>query len=264
VNLEPELLCEVGSRAHGLTLESTDDRDLLGISIEPREYVIGLKRWETSVVRTHADGSPIPEGERSGPGDTDLTVHSLRKFVSLALNGNPTIISLFWAKPVERPSGIGTVLRALGPRYLLSRRALNAYLGYLKQQRERLLGQRGQKRSNRPELVEAHGYDTKYAAHALRLGWQGEELATTGKLSLPMKPDEREVLLEVRRGGLSLTEVVEAIEEAEDHLLRLRDSKSTSLVVLPEQPNYDWANWFLVESYQRAWSRDDRERVVKF
>ena len=34
--------------------------------------------------------------------------------------------------------------------------------------------------TNRPELVAAHGYDTKYAMHALRLGLQGIELLTTG------------------------------------------------------------------------------------
>jgi uncharacterized protein len=35
--------------------------------------------------------------------------------------------------------------------------------------------------TNRPELVAVHGYDTKYAMHALRLGLQGIELLTTGR-----------------------------------------------------------------------------------
>jgi hypothetical protein len=51
------------------------------------------------------------------------------------------------------------------------KRAGRGYLGYLRAQKELLLGARGQKRVNRPELVEAHGFDTKYAMHALRLGW---------------------------------------------------------------------------------------------
>ena len=63
---------------------------------------------------------------------------------------------------------------------ILSRRAGRGYLGYLHGQKERLLGARGQKRVNRPELVEAHGYDTKYAMHAARLGYQGLELLETG------------------------------------------------------------------------------------
>ena len=40
--------------------------------------------------------------------------------------------------------------------------------------------------TNRPELVAVHGYDTKYAMHALRLGLQGIELLTTGRITLPV------------------------------------------------------------------------------
>lgn len=256
----PELLCEVGSRAHGLAIDNQDDQDLLGIACEPKEYVLGLKRWETTTKRTHADGTPIPEGERSGPGDTDLVIHSLRKFVHLALNGNPTIITLLWARPFEYPSEIGWELRQFGPTRLLSQRAISAYLGYLKQQKERLLGQRGQKRTKRPELVEAYGFDTKYAAHALRLGWQGFELATTGRLSLPMQETDRAALRALRTGQVSFDETIELIEEAEAELLGVRKSLGC---VLPEQPDYEWANDFLVDSYQAAWARDARIKEVR-
>jgi hypothetical protein len=40
--------------------------------------------------------------------------------------------------------------------------------------------------TNRPELVAVHGYDTKYAMHALRLGLQGIELLSTGRITLPV------------------------------------------------------------------------------
>lgn len=253
---KPELLCEVGSRAHGLSIDETDDQDLMGVACEGPEYVIGLRKWETTVRRTRADGSHIPEGERSGPGDTDYVVHSLRKFISLALNGNPTIIALFWAPVVEQPTGIGLALRSLGPDYFLSNRALNAYLGYLKQQKERLLGERGQKRTKRPELVEAHGYDTKYAAHALRLGWQGIELATTGKLSLPMEEPERYWLLALRSGDVNFEGAILAIEDAEAELLSIRDNGGS---VLPDQPDYDRANQFLVAAYEDVWNREEAE-----
>ena len=36
-------------------------------------------------------------------------------------------------------------------------------------------------RVNRPELIAAHGYDTKYAGHVLRLGYQGIEFLETGR-----------------------------------------------------------------------------------
>ena len=51
----------------------------------------------------------------------------------------------------------------------VSRLAAGRYLGYLRGQKAAMTGQAGA-HTNRPELVAVHGYDTKYAMHALRLG----------------------------------------------------------------------------------------------
>src|SRR5690606_12928438 len=80
------LQCQVGSGVHGITVKDQDDRDEMGICVEPPEYVIGLRRFEQYIFRTR------PEGVRSGPGDLDLTVYSLRKWMRLALDGNPTVL----------------------------------------------------------------------------------------------------------------------------------------------------------------------------
>ena len=73
------LLGLVGSTVHGVTVDDADDRDEMGICIEPLEYVAGLRAFEQWVYRTQ------PEGVRSGPGDIDRTVYSLRKWCRLAL-----------------------------------------------------------------------------------------------------------------------------------------------------------------------------------
>ena len=65
------LRCLVGSGVHGLAIEAQDDRDEMGICIEPPEYVIGLRPFDQYIYRSQ------PEGHRSGPGDLDLTVYSL-------------------------------------------------------------------------------------------------------------------------------------------------------------------------------------------
>jgi hypothetical protein len=227
----------------------------MGILCEPKPYVIGLQKWETTVRRTRAaDGSPIPDGARSEPGDTDLVIHSLRKWVSLALNGNPTIITMLYAPTLRAPTEVGEVLRDQG-HLLLSRRALDAYLGYLTQQKERLLGVRGQKRTKRPELVEAHGFDTKYACHALRLGWQGIELAQLGELALPMPYPQREFLRGLRRGEVSFDFAMKQIDAAERTLVRFKDGSLAT--VLPEQPDRQWANDFLVWAYETRWNADE-------
>jgi hypothetical protein len=58
-----------------------------------------------------------PEGLRSGPGDTDRTLHSLRRFVRLAASGNPSILMAMWA-PVLFAKEHGHELQALGEAFV--------------------------------------------------------------------------------------------------------------------------------------------------
>ena len=84
-----------------------------------------------------------------------------------------------------------------------SRRAAAAYRGYMEKQIEPWIGSRGQKNVKRPELELAHGYDTKYAAHTIRLGVQGVEYLATGALTLPMPEAVAARIRDVRNGKLS-------------------------------------------------------------
>src|SRR5919202_599622 len=217
------LRATVGSTVHGLHHGGQDDRDEMAVFVEPPEYVLGLTRalgiphglygFEHYVERTQ------PEGVRSGPGDLDLVAYSLRKYVRLALKGHPTILLLLFVPEelVHVCTDLGHELRALRPA-LLSKRAGRGYLGYLRGQKERLLGTRGQKRVNRPELVASHGYDTKYAMHAARLGHQGIELLESGRLSLPLAEPSRSRVMAIRTGELSFEEALAEIETVEERL----------------------------------------------
>jgi hypothetical protein len=122
------------------------------------------------------------------------------------------------------------------------------YLGYLSGQRERLLGSRGQRNVNRPELVEAHGYDTKYAMHAARLGHQGLELLETGWLTLPMPEPERSRVMAIRTGELSFDEAIAEIDDVERRL-----AAALERTPLPEDPDRAAVDRFLVDAYRRIW-----------
>lgn len=239
------LLSTVGSSAHGLALEGTDDHDEMGVCIEPASHVIGLEHFEQDVFRTK------PEGVRSEHGDTDRVVYSARKFCRLALNGNPSIITLLYSPDVIYSNGYGHELLGLREAFS-SRRAGKAFLGYMTQQRQRLLGERGQMNVKRPELVERYGYDTKYAMHMLRLGCQGVEFLETGALTLPMPQGERSEIMRVRRGEAEINDVLTWAGELERHVEDLLDTSP-----LPEQPNYDLINEWLVSVYPRAWKKGD-------
>jgi hypothetical protein len=195
------LLVEVGSTAHGTGLPGGEDNDELGVVVETAEEVLGLdERGRTTVMQRTQ-----PEGARSGPGDTDRTLHSLRRFVRLAASGNPSILMTFWA-PVLMTTPAGDELQALGEAFV-GRHVVPRYRGYMQSQAQRLLGLRGgghgrRGGGGREELIAAFGYDTKYAMHAARLGFQCQELLTTRRLNLPIQGEPAEWLRAVRRGDV--------------------------------------------------------------
>ncbi len=237
------LRCEVGSTVHGLGVAGTDDRDELGVCIEPPEYVIGLKHFEQYVHRSK------PQGVRSEPGDLDLTIYGLRKFCSLALKGNPSILLLFNV-PNEKCvvlNVLGRRLRDLAPAFA-SKKAGAAFLGYMQQQRQRLMGERGQMNVKRPELIERYGFDTKYAGHILRLGFQGNDYMNTGSFPIPMPAEQRDLILAVRTGQVPENDVLTKAGELEADL---KDAITGSL--LSDEPDYTAVNKFLLYAYQRTW-----------
>ena len=247
------LRATVGSTVHGLHHGGQDDRDEMAVFVEPPEYLVGLSRargirgglygFEHFVERTQ------PEGARSGPGDLDLVAYSLRKYVRLAMKGHPTILLLLFAtrELVLVETSLGTELRELRPA-LLSKRAGRGYLGYLHGQKERLRGSRGQKNVNRPELVAAHGFDTKYAMHAARLGYQGLELLDTGNLTLPMPEPERSRVMAIRTGERTFDEAIAEIDEVERQL-----AAALERTRLPGEPDRVAIDAFLVDAYRRQW-----------
>jgi predicted nucleotidyltransferase len=198
----------VGSTVHGLALEGTDDRDEMGVCIEPVEHVVGFSEFEQYIYRSAAEREGKHDAP-SQPGDLDLTIYSLRKYLRLAMQGNPTVLTLLFTRGAANVyvDARGMQLQELAP-LIISRQAGKRYLGYLESQRQRLMGERGQKKVNRPELEERFGYDTKYAMHMLRLGFQGVELLTTGALQLPMVGEPQAFCYACRKGEIPLQDVL--------------------------------------------------------
>lgn len=241
------LQATVGSTVHGTAVAGTDDRDEMAICIEPPEKVVGLHHFETMVYRTQ------PEGVRSGPGDLDLVIHTLRKFTRLAAKGNPSILLPLYVPPaalIGKTHAFGHRLREVRSMFL-SKRVGKSFLGYLIAQKERLMGDRGQMRIKRQELIDAYGFDTKYAGHIIRLAHQGIELMRTGHLSLPMKRAEADEVLAVRTGKMTLQQTLTRAGELEREL---RDSLDFEL--LTEEPDERAIDRFVVDAYLTMWGPD--------
>jgi uncharacterized protein len=238
----------VGSTVHGLELEGTDDRDEMGIVIPPPDYVLGHRRFEHWVQRT------APEGERSGPGDLDLVVYSLRKYVRMAASGSPTVMLPMFASgdDVLVTTELGDRLRGLAPAFL-SRRIAASFLGYMRAQRERLDGSRGGMKVRREHLIGKYGFDTKYAMHTLRLGYQGLEVLDSGRITLPMAEPTREHIRLVRVGEVELDDVL-----AEAHDLEARLSAHAESSELPDEPDWRQIDDFVVGAHLSWWRGEGR------
>jgi hypothetical protein len=165
--------------------------------------------------------------------------------------GEPTALLPLYAPPADVMvlTKLGAELRALAPA-VLSRRAVRRFVGYMDSQRERLLG-RGRRMPSRPELVARYGYDVKYASHALRLAYQGLEVARDAQLTLPMPDRERERVLQVKRGDVPvLDDVLSEIAELQRQIEELLDTGRTPLRA---EPALDTIGTWCVQAHRRHW-----------
>jgi hypothetical protein len=256
------LRVQVGSGVHGTSIAGQDDRDEMGLCLEPPQFVTGLGRVPDGVdgpansvrfeqyERHTAWDRPGGIANRSGAGDLDVIIYSARKWARLALAGNPTVLLVLFVpdEEVVFRNEAGAELAGNADRFV-SRLAASRYLGYLRAQKAAMTGESGA-HTNRPELVAVHGYDTKYAMHALRLGLQGIELLTRGRITLPVPEPDRAYLRSIRRGERPLTEVLQAIDDVEARLAVLGDSAA-----IADQPDRPWVDGWLHRSYQSFWDR---------
>lgn len=257
------LLVQVGSGVHGSAIGGQDDRDEMGICLEPQAYVTGVSQVPSRGA-TEPSSIPFEQYEyhsawerpgglanRSGADDLDVIIYSARKWVRLALGGNPTVLLPLFVPEEEivTATAAGHELRANADR-IASRRAAERFLGYMTSQRRAMTGE-GPSHTNRPELVAEFGYDCKSAMHALRLGLQGIEYLQTGRISLPIPEPGLRGLRAVRRGEWQLADVLQWCRELEADLTRLAESSP-----LPEQPDLAWVNDWLHRSYTAFWGEE--------
>jgi len=234
----------------------------MGICLEPPQFVTGLARVPNGI---NGEGPAVafeqyerhtvwdqPGGlaNRSGAGDLDVVIYSARKWARLAVAGNPTVLLMLFVpdEEVVYRNRAGAELVANAHRFV-SKQAAQRFLGYLQGQKAAMTGEIGA-HTNRPELVTRHGYDTKYAMHALRLGYQGVELLTTGRITLPVPEPNLTYLRAIRRGEVRLGNVVEAVSAAEADLIRLKESST-----LPNEPDRKWVDDWLHRSHLTYWDQ---------
>lgn len=219
-----------GSRLYGTNREDSD-HDLCGAAIETRDHVFGLKVFEQWEFKSY---------------QTEGTIYSLRKFVRLLAQNNPTLLCLLFNQHAIDPYGLQKIRDAFP-----NRKAADAFHGYAKQQLYRISHVTGM-HVTRQDLIDAHGYDTKYAAHILRLYRQGKEYIQTRHITLPMTAEAIDEYKFIYNGGFkTFDEFRKYAEPKIDKLDQLRKN-----CPLPDNCDDDTINDWLIDTYTKFYAGD--------
>ncbi len=180
----------VGSRAHGLDGPNSD-WDWRGVFVTPTRELLTLKAMETKPKGVH-----WVEGAAE-----DNTSYELGHFLHLAVKSNPSVLEVFRA-PVVDSTPLGRELLELFPYVWSSRRVLEAFVGYSRNQRKKMFDDRYETRDRK----------WKYAVAYVRVLLQAQQLLRTGDMSLEVPAEWRQKLGEIKNGLWSVGGVVDVAD----------------------------------------------------
>ncbi len=206
--------CVVGSRAYGLDNDESDT-DQRGVYLAPAEL-----QWSLF-------GAP----EQFEDNATQSCYWELQKFLTMALKANPNILECLWSPMVEKTTQLGAELLA-HRKVFLSQMIFQTFNGYALSQFKKI-----------EQDIRNHGeVRWKHAMHLLRLLVTGAATLRTGNVPVRVEAD-RARLLTVKRGEVSWAEV-----DAWRKELHCDFERALAETKLPERPNYEAANRFLIKA----------------
>lgn len=237
---DPGYLVLSGSRLYGIDTPESD-YDYLGAIVEPLNHRVGLTRYNPAESANAQHGF---EQHMFKGYNYEGSVYSLWKLCQMFAEGNPTSLCLLFAEPIVDEYGINT---DEFHKLVISRRSGHRFLKYMEAQRKSMTGERAS-HTKRPELTEAHGFDTKFASHVIRLGYQGIEFLKTGHVTLPMPHSEREHVLAIRRGEHTMQQVI-----ADSNALQAMMEHALARTTLPAEADWNGLDAWLIERYLDNW-----------
>ena len=214
--------CVIGSQAYGLA-DAESDVDRRGIYLPAADL--------------HWSLYGVPEQLENH--DTQEAYWELQKFLVLALKANPNVLECLYTPLIEQATPLAEEL--LGMRSIfLSRLVYQTYNGYVLSQFKKM----------QTDLRNHGQVKWKHVMHLIRLLIAGIEVLRNG--FVPVRVDDhRDRLLAVRRGEMPW-------EEVENWRLGLHQEfhGAFEATTLPERPDYERANAFLIRARRLALSED--------
>ena len=206
--------CVVGSRAFGLDNKNSDT-DLRGIYLPPADI-----HWSLYGIPEQLENDANQE-----------CYWELQKFIILALKANPNILECLYTPMVQKSTPIAEELLA-NKEIFLSQLVYQTYNGYIMSQFKKM----------EQDIRTKGEVRLKHAMHLIRLLLSGITVLKHG--FVPVRVEEyREELLAIRNGTMAWDEV----NKWRLSLHQEFDSAKTK-TTLPERPDYERANAFLIKA----------------
>ncbi|MBD1907465.1 nucleotidyltransferase domain-containing protein [Funiculus sociatus GB2-A5] len=206
--------CIVGSKAYGLD-DANSDIDRRGIYLPPADM-----HWSLYGLPEQLDNK-----------DTEECYWELQKFLTLALKANPNVLECLYTPLVEKAMPLVEELLAIRSIFL-SQLVYQTYNGYVMSQFKKL----------EQDIRTKGDIKWKHAMHLIRVLLSGIEVLNEG--FVPVRVEEhRQQLMSIRYGEVSWEEV-----NAWRLSLHKQFDDAFAVTSLPERPDYEKANAFLIKA----------------
>lgn len=231
-----------GSIAHGTYVPpknkmSTDDKDAMAVAVPPPEYYLGLKEYGSrGTVEIKVN-------------EWDIVIYEAKKMISLLAKGNPNVLQMLWLADNHymciEPAG---QLLRMHRSYFVGKHVYRSFVGYAVSQLRKMesFNRQGYMGQKRKALVQKFGFDTKNAAHLIRILRMGIEFLNDGAM-YPLRHDATE-LIAIKQGEWPL----ERVKKEADRLFQVAEQAYLQSS-LPANPDRDVISTLCTDVVRTHW-----------
>lgn len=214
--------CIIGSRAYGLD-DDDSDIDRRGIFLPHANL-----HWSLYGVPEQLENDATQE-----------VYWELQKFIVLALKANPNVLECLYSPIIEHSTTLAEELLSLKDSFL-SKLLFQTYSGYVASQFKKM----------QTDIRNQGRVKWKHVMHLIRLLLSGTH-ALTERTIIVHVGEHRDRLLEIKRGEMTFNEA-----DNWRKLLQQKFEAAFRITTLPDRPNYELVNEFLIRARRAAMDKE--------
>ena len=231
-----------GSRAYGVSDESSSDYDLTAVVLPPKAYLFPntagyIVGFDNDYPKFEQYQDHHIEDKSSGK-NFDVTIYGIVKYFRLLYDNNPNILDSLFVPDhcIRHTTKIGNLLRDNRQKFL-SKECWQKYRGYAATQWHKI--QTKSPTGKRKEIVDKWGFDLKFAYNVMRLMDLAYMILTEGNLDLTCRNAEWKA---IRKGEWTFDRLEKEFEQR-----KLICEEAYKKTTLQEKPDIKFARDLLME-----------------